>query len=132
VRADPDRLQQVLLNLLTNAIKFTPQGGTVSMEAVPTEYRVHLRVHDTGIGIAAEDQAQIFDPFIQGADEADAGSEGVGLGLAISQDLTTAMDGTLSVDSEPGQGATFTITLPQSDPPPSSGTTESPTRSASG
>ena len=115
VRADPDRLQQILLNLLTNAIKFTPEGGTIAVEVEDAEEHLHISVRDTGVGIPEGEQAHIFAPFVQG----DGGGDGVGLGLAISRDLATAMNGRLTVDSAEGEGATFTITLPTSTPPPS-------------
>mgnify|MGYP006420676063 CR=1 FL=1 len=117
VRADPDRLQQILLNLLTNATKFTPEGGTISVDVESTEDHIHLHVQDTGVGIAAEEQSHIFDPFVQSPDTDDTNSKGVGLGLAISRDLSTAMNGTLSVDSKKGKGTTFTLTLPRNTPP---------------
>lgn len=113
VRADPDRLQQILLNLLTNAIKFTPEGGTVSLTADADEEEVHIRVQDTGVGIDADEQSHIFDPFSQAHDKSASNAEnGIGLGLAISNDLAEAMNGTLTVDSSPEQGSTFTLTLP--------------------
>lgn len=119
VQADPDRLQQILLNLLTNAIKFTPDGGTVTVEVQDADEHLDIAVHDTGVGISESDQARIFDPFVQGNSTdrpEDAG--GVGLGLAISRDLATAMNGTLTVDSAEGEGATFTLTLPAGPSPP--------------
>ncbi|PQJ35054.1 hypothetical protein BSZ35_11025 [Salinibacter sp. 10B] len=118
VQADPDRLQQILLNLLTNAIKFTPAGGTVSMSVDTTEETAQIHVHDTGHGIPQSKQAHIFDPFVQAQEG--AGSEldsGVGLGLAISQDLVEAMNGRLAVESVEGEGSTFTVTLPLTAPP---------------
>jgi signal transduction histidine kinase len=109
VLADPDRLQQVLLNLLTNAVKFTPAGGRISVTCEHQRERVLLRVHDTGIGIPPEQLQRVFEPFVQlDASRAD----GVGLGLAISRELTRAMGGELTVESVPGQGSTFTIALP--------------------
>jgi PAS domain S-box-containing protein len=119
VRADPDRLQQVLLNLLTNAIKFTPAGGRVSVDTGATGEHVTLRVCDTGVGISEEEQAHIFDPFVQ-AGETDDGEHagGIGLGLAISRDLVEAMDGSLTVESTPGEGSVFTVRLPRGTPPP--------------
>jgi PAS domain S-box-containing protein len=115
VRADPDRLQQILLNLLTNAIKFTPEGGTITVEVEEAEEHLRISVRDTGMGIPESEQTHIFDPFVQG----DGTGGGVGLGLAISRDLATAMKGRLTVDSAEGEGATFTITLPTGTPPPS-------------
>ncbi len=115
VRADPDRLQQILLNLLTNAIKFTPAGGTVAVSVESGEDDVCIHVRDTGRGISEAEQEHIFDPFVQGQPSEPEQGTGVGLGLAISQDLTEAMGGTLTVESQEGEGATFTITLPRSE-----------------
>ena len=109
VLADPDRLQQVLLNLLTNAIKFTPAGGRISVSCKRDGRRVLLRVRDTGIGIAPEQVQRVFEPFVQ-LDTTRA--DGVGLGLAISRELTRAMGGELTAESTPGAGSTFTIALP--------------------
>jgi PAS domain S-box-containing protein len=106
-RADPDRLQQVLLNLLTNAIKFTERGGRIRAICEADEQWVHLHVADRGTGIPADQLAHIFEPFVQ----VEPDSRGVGLGLAISRELTRAMGGELSVHSVVGEGSTFTITL---------------------
>lgn len=113
VKADPDRLQQVLLNLLTNAIKFTEAGGRVTMGADVEDDTVHLRVHDTGVGIPDDKQEYIFDPFVRAREDETTSSDGVGLGLAISRDLTEAMGGTLTVESEVDIGSTFTVSLPR-------------------
>lgn len=111
VKADDARLQQVLLNLLTNALKFTPRGGRVALSCVEEGERVFLHVADTGPGIPAERIAWIFEPFTQ-LDKASTGAqEGVGLGLAISRQLARAMGGDVTVASETGKGATFTIRL---------------------
>ena len=118
VRADPNRLQQILLNLLTNAIKFTPARGTVSVSVEADEDVARIHVRDTGVGIAEAEQAQIFDPFVQGRAEPTTSAEGVGLGLAISRDLADAMGGSLTLDSAPGEGSTFTVTLPVASTPP--------------
>jgi signal transduction histidine kinase len=118
VQADPDRLQQILLNLLTNAIKFTPAGGTVSVAVTTGEDSVRIHVRDTGVGIAEDEQAHIFDPFAQGRAESTGSSDGVGLGLAISRDLADAMGGSLTLDSAAGEGSTFTVALPAAAAPP--------------
>lgn len=108
VLADPDRLQQVLLNLLTNAIKYTPAGGRISVSCARDGSRVLLHVRDTGIGIAPDQLQRVFEPFVQlDATRAD----GVGLGLAISRELTQAMGGELTAESVPGEGSVFTIAL---------------------
>jgi signal transduction histidine kinase len=120
VRADPGKLRQVLVNLLANAVKFTEPGGAVTMsakvDAVPptgTVPSVTISVTDTGCGISADDLKRVFDPFVQVGPRSDAHAAGVGLGLAISRDLTLGMGGSLTVESTPGVGTTFTLTLPQ-------------------
>ncbi|HEX8849455.1 MAG TPA: ATP-binding protein [Gemmatimonadaceae bacterium] len=115
VHADAERVQQIVLNLLSNAIKFTDAGGTIDVDAellAGTPAMVALRVRDTGIGIPKDKQESIFDPFVQAHRNLTRSTEGTGLGLAISRDLARAMRGELSVSSEVGQGATFTLTLP--------------------
>lgn len=116
VVADPDRLQQILLNLLTNALKFTPAGGsvTLSFESCETEGRILVR--DTGRGIEPDKLEEIFQPFSQiDTRKTDPAERGVGLGLAISRELARRMKGDLTATSVPGKGSTFTITLPLAD-----------------
>ncbi|HUQ80743.1 MAG TPA: PAS domain-containing sensor histidine kinase [Gemmatimonadaceae bacterium] len=111
--ADPDRLQQVLLNLLTNASKFTPRGGRVSVETRRDGDRIAIAVRDTGSGIAPEHLQRIFEPFVQLDNQPeDRKQHGVGLGLAISRDLVRAMGGELRATSVVGEGSAFTISLP--------------------
>jgi PAS domain S-box-containing protein len=110
VHADPDRLQQILLNLLTNATKFTPRGGRIVVSCSRAEDRMRISVRDTGIGISNDQRERIFEPFVQ-LDTAES-HRGVGLGLAISRDLARAMGGEIVVDGEVGEGSTFTIELP--------------------
>jgi signal transduction histidine kinase len=112
-RADPDKLQQVVLNVLVNAIKFTPAGGTIGIECDAVGDRVRIRVRDTGVGIPAERLPFIFEPFVQGERALNRPHEGVGLGLAISRDLARGMGGDLTVESAVGQGSVFTISLPR-------------------
>jgi PAS domain S-box-containing protein len=112
VNADPDRLQQILLNLLTNASKFTPAGGRVTLSASRVGERVHISVADTGRGIAAAQIESIFKPFSQVDPQADRKKGGVGLGLAIGRELARSMEGDLNVVSEVGRGSEFTISLP--------------------
>jgi signal transduction histidine kinase len=122
VQADFEKLVQVLLNLVSNAVKFTPQGGVVSVEcakrAVETRDTplVHLRVRDTGPGIAVEKLDQIFEPFVQIDANQATRSAGTGLGLAISRDLMRGMGGELRARSTVGEGSTFTISLPRATP----------------
>jgi len=112
-RADREKVQQILINLLSNALKFTPAGGRVRVDAETAgEGTVRLAVADSGIGIPAEKQASVFDPFVQVDMSRTRRSEGSGLGLAISRDLARGMGGDLAVESTPGEGSTFTLTLP--------------------
>ena len=112
VRADRDRLQRILLNLLTNAAKFTPHGGRVSLGCSVLADRVAIHVTDTGRGIPPEMLDRVFQPFVQ-VEMGDAGNEhGMGLGLAIGRELARAMGGDLSVESAVGRGSIFTLTLP--------------------
>ena len=113
VRADRDRFQQILLNLLSNALKFTPAGGTIAVAWRAEAERVLVEVADTGTGIAAKQQERIFDPFVQVHSGTTRSSEGVGLGLAISRDMARQMGGDISVESELGKGSTFTLSLPR-------------------
>ncbi|MDF1505917.1 GAF domain-containing sensor histidine kinase, partial [Roseisolibacter sp. H3M3-2] len=112
VRADRDKLQQVLLNLLSNAIKFTEPGGAVRVHCRCAADVVAIAVSDTGVGIAPDKLATIFEPFVQVDQRLTRPHEGVGLGLAISRDLARGMGGELTVESTPGAGSTFTLTLP--------------------
>ncbi|HET7434441.1 MAG TPA: HAMP domain-containing sensor histidine kinase [Thermoanaerobaculia bacterium] len=115
VLADDDRLQQILLNLITNAVKFTPPGGDIAIGCEIREGRACIHVRDTGIGIDPKQLQRIFSPFVQlGTPVADAPSAtiGVGLGLAISRDLARAMGGDVTVESRQGEGSVFTIELP--------------------
>jgi signal transduction histidine kinase len=99
------------VNLLSNAIKFTPKKGAVDLECDADADRVRISVHDSGIGIPAGKQQEIFEPFIQLDRSLTNVQEGSGLGLAISRDLARAMDGDLSVESTVGHGSTFILTL---------------------
>jgi PAS domain S-box-containing protein len=115
VRADPEKLRQVLLNLLTNAIKFTDAGGRVALACeIDAEVGVvRVRVSDTGRGIPSDQLERIFEPFVQvDRHRTHESQQGVGLGLAISRDLARGMDGELTAESVVGEGSTFTLTLP--------------------
>lgn len=109
---DPDRLRQVYLNLISNALRFTPEGGVVEVTAELSGDWSEMRVRDTGVGIAAADQARIFAPFVQVGVAQDPSHRGAGLGLAIVKTLVELHGGSISVDSDPGRGATFTVRLP--------------------
>lgn len=112
VSADPDRLQQILINLLVNASKFTPAAGRVTVSAARAGDRVSIKVSDTGRGIPRERLDDIFTPFKQVDPQADKKKGGVGLGLAIGRELARSMDGDLTVASEVGRGSEFTVVLP--------------------
>jgi signal transduction histidine kinase len=113
VLADAEKARQVLLNLLGNAVKFTPSGGRVGVEIDGDASRVAIRVRDTGPGIPADQLGRIFEPFVQLDRSLSSRHEGTGLGLAISRDLARGMGGELTVTSEVGQGATFTFEVPR-------------------
>ena len=117
VWTEPRRLQQVVINLLTNAVKFTPSGGRVTLSTAMSKGEAQVSVADTGIGIGAEEHERIFDEFVQADDHSAREQKGTGLGLSLSRKLTELMGGTLTVQSEVGMGSTFTVTLPRlSDP----------------
>ena len=118
-RADREKVQQVLLNLLGNAIKFTGSGGSITLEAgTLSPSAVFLRVTDTGRGIPADMLEKIFEPFIQVDASRARTAEGSGLGLAISRDLARGMGGDLHATSTLGAGSSFVLTLPREDPSP--------------
>jgi signal transduction histidine kinase len=112
VRADVDKLRQILLNLLANAIKFTEPEGRIGVSCSAEDHRIRIAVSDTGRGIHASQLEKIFDPFVQLDRRLNRPIEGVGLGLAISRELARGMGGELSVSSVPGVGSTFALTLP--------------------
>jgi signal transduction histidine kinase len=129
VRGDHDRIAQILLNLLTNAVKCTDAGGRLRVWAEADGESVRIHVGDTGRGIELEKQEAIFDPFVQLAPEGGM-TQGVGLGLSISRELARAMQGELTVRSAPGEGSTFTLTLPHARRIPAQKIVEPPTFSA--
>ena len=115
VTGDAGRLDQVLSNLMANAIRHTPRGGTVELQASPAPDGVRITVRDTGAGIPAADLPHIFDRFWRGdPSRSHAAGAGSGLGLAIVRQLVQAHQGTIGVESHVGQGTTFTILLPAS------------------
>ncbi|MBR9990041.1 MAG: PAS domain-containing sensor histidine kinase [Gemmatimonadetes bacterium] len=113
VYVDRSKTEQILLNLLTNAIKFTGDGGSVTVSYRVGREHTEIDVADTGMGIPAQNLESIFEPFVQVGRTHSSSHEGAGLGLAISRDLARAMNGDLSVRSEPDAGSTFTLTLPR-------------------
>jgi signal transduction histidine kinase/CheY-like chemotaxis protein len=114
IQADIRRLKQVLVNLLSNAVKFTPEGGHIRLEVRPDSAgrSLQLSVRDTGIGISPEDLPKLFHPFQQVDSALNRRFTGTGLGLALVRRMTELHGGTVAVESEPGRGATFTVTLP--------------------
>jgi two-component system sensor histidine kinase BaeS len=109
IGADPFRLGEVLSNLLSNAIRHTPSGGSVTVGAAPDGDRIAFRVADTGSGIAPEHLAHVFDRYVKASD-----SGGSGLGLAIARTLVEAHGGAITAESEPGHGTTIRFTIPRS------------------
>ncbi|NTV65261.1 MAG: PAS domain S-box protein, partial [Oscillochloris sp.] len=120
VHADERRLKQILVNLLANAVKFTLEGGKVGLEVQgsPEQQAVTFTVWDTGIGIAAEDLPKLFQPFVQLDSRLNRQYTGTGLGLALVARLAQAHGGSVAVESTPGQGSRFSVTLPWSPTPP--------------
>jgi len=115
VHADRTRLLQVLLNLLSNAVKYSRPGGSIELSVSRgADSRARVDVSDTGIGIAASELPRIFEPFQRGG-QAHGSVEGAGIGLAVTQALVLLMDGTVHVASTPGQGTTFSVSLPLAD-----------------
>jgi len=110
--ADRVKAEQIILNLCSNAVKFTGEGGRVEVRCEAYGGFVAVAVSDTGVGIAPEDLERVFEPFVQLGRGLTSRQEGTGLGLAISRDLARAMHGNLTVRSEVGKGSTFTLTLP--------------------
>ncbi|MEP6731994.1 MAG: ATP-binding protein [bacterium] len=113
VTADREKLEQVLINLLGNAVKFTQPGGSITLSAAESDGHVRIHVRDTGIGIAPEQLASIFEPFVQLEPALTRTTEGTGLGLAISRELARGMGGELRAESMPGSGSVFTVELPR-------------------
>jgi signal transduction histidine kinase len=115
VRADREKVRQIVVNLVSNACKFTPRGGSIDVDCIRSDRAVELRVTDTGPGIPAHKLEAIFEPFVQLDNGLTRATAGTGLGLAISRELARAMGGDLSVSSTVGQGSIFTLTLPRGD-----------------
>jgi signal transduction histidine kinase len=113
---DPERINEVTGNLLSNAFKFTPAGGTVELTAAPANGSVLIQVHDTGAGIPAEQLPHIFEKFYQADNQRSASAKGTGLGLAIAKEIVEAHRGQIRCESSMGKGTTFTLMLPASVP----------------
>ncbi|WP_298326559.1 ATP-binding protein [Asticcacaulis sp.] len=126
IQADYRALKQILLNILTNAIKFTPSGGTITVSAVPTDSFMHLYVADTGIGIAPKDMERLARPFEQIENQFSRTKEGTGLGLALTKSLIEMHSGRLEVDSTVGQGTTVSVILPLTQTSPGASADDTP------
>ena len=116
VTADEGKLKRIMVNLLTNAIKFTPRNGHVTLASRADGSRSVITVQDTGVGIASDRIDTIFEPFVQIPGQKSMNPDGVGLGLAIGMRLALAMNGSLSATSAPGEGTSFELVLPRSAP----------------
>ncbi len=112
IRADERKFKQILLNLLSNAVKFTPDGGTVTVRAAIVGDDIRVAVQDTGVGISAEDQLVVFDEFKQVGRHYTNKHEGTGLGLSLTRRFVELHGGTLTLESTPGVGSTFTFAIP--------------------
>ncbi|MEZ2333241.1 sensor histidine kinase [Mesorhizobium sp. RCC_202] len=121
INADRRAVQQILINLVSNAVKFTPDGGSVVIGAKRVGSRLHFWVSDTGIGIAEEDFANLGKPFMQIQNDYTRRFEGTGLGLSLVKGLVALHEGTMSIESAPGEGTTVTIGLPVNGPKRRSG-----------
>jgi signal transduction histidine kinase len=112
LRADRAKLRRVLVNLISNALKFTPRGGRVSVSAAPEGALVRVSVEDTGVGIPEDDVRDIFDKYAQARSRATRSEKGTGLGLYITRQLVELHGGHIEVHSEVGKGSTFSFTIP--------------------
>lgn len=132
VQADRDKLEKILLNLLFNALKFTPAGGRVELRAEKQDDEFVLTVKDTGMGISAKNLSSIFSRFWQADDSSRRKYQGVGIGLALVKELAEVQGGKAFVDSEEGKGTTFTIRLPylKAEPQPATAPAETPVQAA--
>jgi CheY-like chemotaxis protein len=115
VRADPVRVVQILTNLVDNAIKYTPSGGQVSLDAQPVDGFLHIHIHDDGMGISEQDQEKLFSRFFRAKSALLSGAGGAGLGLHISRSLVDLHGGEIWVNSQPDRGSTFSFSLPLVD-----------------
>jgi signal transduction histidine kinase len=125
IEADERKVKQVVFNLLTNAVEFTPGGGAVRVSARRADGRVEVAVQDTGVGIAPEEQGRVFEEFGQ-ARSASGQGEGTGLGLTLCKRFVELHGGTIAVASELGRGSTFTVSLPMRQPTPPVGPPSQP------
>jgi CheY-like chemotaxis protein len=112
VRADPDRMIQILTNLVDNAVKYTPSGGQITIDTCVVDEFLHIKVQDDGMGISEQDQQKLFDRFFRAESALLSGAGGAGLGLHITRSLVDLHGGEIWVESSPDQGSTFAFSLP--------------------
>lgn len=112
IKGDRDKLLQAYHNVLGNAIKYTPQGGEVTLSADCGDEGLTITVRDTGVGIAEADRQRIFERFYRADDVRASGTQGTGLGLTLAKEIMLCHEGTIDVDSQPGKGSVFTMSLP--------------------
>ena len=113
LQGDETRLRQVVINLLTNAVKFTPSGGTITASAkIVEDGGLEIAIKDTGVGISKEDIERVMEPFQQAEQDLSRRYGGVGLGLSLARTLTELHDGAINLESEPGVGTTARVHLP--------------------
>ena len=117
VSADRERMQQVLVNLVSNALKYTPEGGHIRIETKDAPNSGTVRVMDDGIGIAKDELPLIFERFYRTDQSRDRRTGGAGIGLTIAKSIVTAHGGTIAAESEPGKGSCFTVTIPKTEHP---------------
>jgi two-component system, OmpR family, sensor histidine kinase BaeS len=115
IRADRDKISQLFVNLISNALKYTDAGGQVDVEVKEDDTGARLTVRDSGIGIAAAELDRIFERFYRADKSRNRLTGGSGLGLAIAKAIVTAHGGGIGVASSPGEGSEFTVTLPKTD-----------------
>jgi signal transduction histidine kinase len=113
IEADLNRITQVLINLITNAIKYTPEGGMIEVHLSESDTDLEVRVNDNGIGISEEDLPFIFERFYRADKSRNRMTGGTGIGLAIVKSIVSAHDGTVKVESRLNEGSCFTIILPK-------------------
>jgi two-component system sensor histidine kinase VicK len=116
IQMDRRRIVQVLMNLVSNAHKYSPAGTTITMEGQINDDNLQVAVSDQGIGISADDQARLFTKFFRVDNEATRSVEGTGLGLSITKGIIETQGGTISLQSEVGQGTRFSFTMPTAMP----------------
>lgn len=120
ISADPTRIEQIVTNLLDNAVKYTPEGGTIFVDIHRNAQHIHLTVRDTGVGISSDLLPHIFEVFVQGDRSLDRAQGGLGIGLSLVKKLVQLHHGKVNVSSEgAGRGSTFTVILPAIETPPS-------------